>query len=198
MLGDTKQEKQAMLSSNDHWKAGPNHDAGAGLLGDKTTMKERTTVDGRIDIVVEDGQVNSSTATTVSSESKQTGNSSNVHTSSCVAEEETDPTSSPSEIFDEPDRKCTESPIDSDRAVYGSNSVHSESSESSTEQYDSKKITTASVDPDKVEAIGGQFDESCDGREAVSFHNPVNDIEAQHINDKVKRTNSELYTITVF
>ena len=187
-----------MLSSNDHWKAGPNHDAGAGPTGKKTTTKEQTTGDGIIDIVVEDGQLNSSTATTVSSESKQTGHSSNVHSSSCVAEEETDPTSSPSEMFDEPDRKCTESPIDSNRAVYGSNSVHSESSESSTEQNDSKRITTASVDPDKVEAIGGQFDESCDGREAVSFHNPVNDIEAQHINDKVKRTNSELYKITVF
>ena len=179
-------------------KALLNHDAGAGPTGDKTTKKDWTTGEGRIDLVVEDGQVNSSTATTVSSESKQTGRSSNVHTSSCVAEEETDPTSSPSEISDEPDRKCTESPVDSDKAVYGSNSVHSESSESSTEQNDSKKIAAASVDPDKVEAIGGQFEESCDGREAVSFHNPVNDIEAQHINDKVKRTNSELYKIIVF
>lgn len=194
MLEDTTPENQAMGPSNAHWTTRPNIDAVP--TGAKTTTEERTTEEGKKEMVAEDRKVRSSTtATTVSSESKQTGISSNVHTSSCFPEEETDPTSSPSEMLDEPDRKCTESPIDSDRAVYGSNSVHSESSESSTEGNGSKRNTTAAVDLDKVEAMGGQFDDLCIGREAASFHNPVNDIEARFINDKVKKANTTMEDI---
>lgn len=196
MLEDTTPENQAMGPSNAHWTTRPNIDAVP--TGDKTTTEEWTTEEGKKELVAEDRKVRSSTtATMVSSESKQTGISSNVHTSSCFPEEETDPTSSPSEMLDEPDRKCTESPIDSDRAVYGSNSVHSESSESSTEGNGSKKNTTAAVDLDKVEAMGGQFDDLCIGREAASFHNPVNDMEARFINDKVQKANSELSKFVV-
>ena len=138
----------------------------------------------------------SSTATTVSTESsKQTGNSSNIHTPSDILEQQTDPTSSPSEMLDEPDRKDTESPIDSDRAVYGSNSVHSDSSDSSTDHSDSKKNMTTAVG---LEKVGGQFDESCSGREAASFHNPANDVEAKYINDKVIKANSEHFTLSVW
>ena len=186
-----------MGSSNAHRKTRSNNDIGVIPTRDKTTMEEGITVEEERNMVAEDRLMNSSTATTVSSESKQTGNSSNVHTSSCIFEAETDPTSSPSVMLDEHDRKCTESPIDSNRAVCGSNSIHSESSESSTEHDDSKKNTTAAVDLDKVEAMGGQFDESSVGREAASFHNPVNDLEAQFINDKVKKANSEPCKFTV-
>lgn len=180
-----------MGSSIAHWKTRSNNDAGVVPTEGKTTLKEWTTVEEAKDTVAENRQVKSSNATTVSSESKQTGESSNVHTSSIILEEETDPTSSPSEMLDEPDRKCTESPIDSDRAVYGSDSVHSASSDSSAEHNDSKRSVTGAVNPDKVEAMGGQFDESYIGREAASFHNPVNDLEARYINDKVQMANSE-------
>ena len=182
-----------MGSSNAHWKTRSNNDTGVISTKDKTTMKKRITVEGNKDMMGEDRLMDSSTATTVSSESKQTGNS----TSSCILEAETDPTSSPSEILNEPDRKCTESPIDSDKAVYGSDSIHSKSSESSTEYNDFKTNKIAAVDLDKVEAMGGQFDESSVKREAVSFHNPVNDMEAQFINDKVKKANSEPCKLTV-
>lgn len=197
MLEDTTQEKQAMGSSNARWKTRTSNDAGVVPTGCKTTEEEWTTVEGGKDMVAEDRQVKSSIATTVSSESKQTGSSSNPYTSSHILEEETDPTSSPSEMWDEPDRKCTESPIDSDRAVRGSNSLHSESSESSTEHNDSRKNSAAAIDLDKVEAMGGQFDGLGTGREAASFHNPVNDVEARYINDKVIKANSEPFKFTV-
>lgn len=197
MLEDTTPEKQAVGSSNAHWMTPPINDAGVVLTGNKTTGEECSIVEEEKDMAVGNRQVKSSIATTVSSESKHTGNSSNVHTSSHVLEEATDPTSSPSEMLDEPDRKCTESPMDSDKAVYGSNSVHSDSSESSTELNNSKRNMTAAVDLDKVEAMGGQFDESCSGREAASFHSPVNDVEARYIIDKVKKANSAPSKLTV-
>lgn len=177
-----------MAFGSAHGKARPNNDTGIVSTQDKTTMEEWVTAERRKVMVAGDRHVKSSTATTVSTESKQTGSSSNAHTSSDILEEETDPTSSPSEMFDEPDRKYTESPIDSDRAVYGSNSVHSDSSDSSTEHSDSKKNMTTAAD---LEKVGGQFDESCTGREAASFHNPANDVEAKYINDKVIKANSE-------
>ena len=197
ILQDTTQKKQAMGSSDAQWKARSNNDPAIVRTGDKTTAKEWITGEGGEELVIEDCQGTSSKATTVSSESKQSGSSSNVHTSSNTLEEGTDPTSLPSEMLDEPDRKDTESPMDSDRAVYGSNSVHSESSVSSSEQTDSKKGITAAVDLDKVEAMGGQFDESYTGREAASFHNPVNDSEARYINDKVKKANSASFRLCV-
>lgn len=149
-------------------------------------------MEGRNDMLAENRRLTTSTATTVSSESKQTGKSSNTHGSSCILEAETDPTSLPSEMFDEPDRKDTESPVDSNMAVYGSDSVHSASSEYSTERSDSKRRTPAAVDLDKVEAMGGQFEEPYDGGEAASFHNPENDIEAEFIKDKVKKANTTM------
>lgn len=197
MLEDTTKEKQVMGSSNTHWKTRTNNDAVVVPTGCKTTEEGWTTVEGGKDRVAEDRPVKSSIATTVSSESKQTGCSSNRYTSSHMLEEETDPTSSPSEMEDEPDRKCTESPIDSDRAVRGSTSVHSESSESSTEHNDSRKNTAAVIDLDKVEAMGGQFDGLGTGRGAASFHNPVNDVEARYINDKVIKANSEPFKLTL-
>ncbi|KAL9132783.1 MAG: hypothetical protein Q9175_006038 [Cornicularia normoerica] len=195
MLEDTTPEKQAEGSSIAHWTTHPTNDAGVVLTGNKTTGEECSIVEEEKDTAVGNRRVKSSIATTVSSESKHTGNSSNVHTSSHVLEEATDPTSSPSEMLDEPDRKCTESPMDSDKAVYGSNSVHSDSSESSTELNNSKRTMTAAVDLDKVEAMGGQFDESCNGREAASFHSPANDVEARYIIDKVKKANTTLEDI---
>ncbi|CAF9911850.1 MAG: hypothetical protein ALECFALPRED_007670 [Alectoria fallacina] len=197
MLEDTTKEKQVMGSSNTHWKTRTNNDAVVVPTGCKTTEEGWTTVEGGKDRVAEDRPVKSSIATTVSSESKQTGCSSNRYTSSHMLEEETDPTSSPSEMEDEPDRKCTESPIDSDRAVRGSTSVHSESSESSTEHNDSRKNTAAVIDLDKVEAMGGQFDGLGTGRGAASFHNPVNDVEARYINDKVIKANTTMEDINL-
>ena len=194
MREDTTQEKQAMESGGAHWETRPNSDADIVPVKDKTTLEEWATVGRGKIMVAGDRHVKSSTATTVSTESKQTGISSNVHISSETPEEETDPTSSPSELPDEPDRKYTESPIESDRAVYGSNSVHSDSSESATEHSDSKKNMTTSAD---LEKVGGQFDESSTGREAACFHNPVNDVEAKYINDKVMEANSETFNLTV-
>lgn len=187
MLEDTTQEKQGMGSSSPHWEARPKNDADINPIKDKTTVEEGATVAMEKTVVAGDRHKNSSTVTTMSTESKQTGSASNVPTSSNALEEETDPTSSPSEMLDELDRKHTESPIDSDRAVYGSNSVHSTSSESSTDHSDSKKNMTTAAD---LEKVGGQFDESCTGRAAASFHNPVNDVEAKYINDKIVKANS--------
>ena len=196
MLEDTTQKTQVMGSGSAHWKTRPNNDIGTVSTQDKTTMEEWATLERGKVTVAGDRHVKSSTATTVSTESsKQTGNSSNVHTQSDILEQQTDPTSSPSEMLDEPDRKDTESPIDSDRAVYGSNSVHSDSSDSSTEHGDSKKNMTTAVG---LEKVGGQFDESCSGREAASFHNPANDVEAKYINDKVIKANSEHFTLHVW
>ena len=195
MLEGTTQDKQAMESGSAHWKARPNHDAGIVPTEDKTTAEEWAGVEERKVMVAGERQENTSTATTVSSESKQTGNSSNLHASSDLLEEETDPTSSPSEMLDEPDRKDTESPIDSDRAVYGSNSVHSDSSESSVEHGDLRRNMTTAAN---LEKMGGQFDESCTGGEAASFHNPVNDVEAKYINDKVIKANSTSCISSVF
>ena len=195
MLENTTQETQVMGSGGSQWKARPKNDTGIVSTQDKTTMEEWVTAERGNVMVAGDRHVKSSTATTVSTESKQTGNSSNVHTSSDNLEQQTDPTSSPSEMLDEPDRKYTESPIDSDRAVYGSNSVHSDSSDSSAEHSDLKKknMTTAA----DLEKVGGQFDESCTtGREAAaSFHNPANDVEANYINDKVIKANSEHFKL---
>ena len=185
-----------MASGSAHWKARPNEDTGIVSTQDKTTMEEWVTAEReKVTVAGGDRHVKSSTATTVSTESKQTGNSSDLHTPSDSLEEGTDPTSSPSEMLEEPDRKYTESPMDSDRAVYGSNSLHSDSSDSSTDHNDSKKNTTTAVD---LEKVGGQFDESCTGREAASFHNPVNDVEAKYINDKVIKANSEHFNLTVW
>ena len=55
--------------------------------------------------------------------------------------------------------------MDFDRAVYGSDPVHSESSESSADSNDSRTETNAAVN-----AIGDQFEESSISREAVSFY----------------------------
>lgn len=183
-----------MGSGSAHWEAHPNNDGDTVPIEDKTTLEEWVTVEPGKIRVAEDRHMKSSTATTVSTESKQTGVSSNVPTSSGTLEEETDPTSSPSEVLDEPDRKYTESPIDSDRAVYGSNSIHSDSSESSTEHSNSKKNMTTAAE---LENVGCQFDESCTGRESASFHNPVNDVEAKYINDKVIKANSGRSKLTV-
>ncbi|CAF9917928.1 hypothetical protein IMSHALPRED_003785 [Imshaugia aleurites] len=195
MLQDTAQMKQATGSSDAHRETRPNNDAGVVHTGDKTTVEGPTAVEREEEMVAEASRGKPRTATTVSSESKQTGQSSNVHTSSNAFEQETDPTSSPSEILDKPDRKCTESPIDSDEAVYGSDSVHSESSESSTDANDSKKRINAAVNADKVEAIGRQFEDLGIGNEAVSFHNPADEDEARHINDMVIRAHKTMRDI---
>ena len=189
--------KQATGSSDAHGKTCPNNDAGVVHTGDKTTVEGPTAVEREEEMVAEASRGKPRTATTVSSESKQTGQSSNVHTSSNAFEQETDPTSSPSEILDKPDRKCTESPIDSDEAVWASDSVHSEFSESSTDANDSKKKMKAAVNADKVEAIGRQFEDLGIGNEAVSFHNPADDDEARHINDMVRKAHSKPFIITV-
>ena len=173
-----------MGSSDAHLKARSNNDDGVIRSGDKSTVEGRTVVGGKEETLAEARHGKYSTATTVSSQSKQTGISSNIYTSH-VLEEETDPTSSPSEILDEPDRKYTESPMDSDGAVYGSDSVHSESSESSADSNDLWTETNAAVN-----AIGDQFEELGISREAVSFYNPENDHEARYIKDKLIKAHS--------
>ena len=188
MLQDTLQKEQAMGSGNAHWSTRPNNEAGVAPTGDKMEVEKRTAVEIDKDAAAEYRQMKSSTATTVSSEWKHTDQSSNVHTSSGLLKEETDPTESPSEMFDEPDRKCTDSPIESSKAVYGSLSVHSTSSASSAEEGEWKKNVTATVD---LEAMGGQFNESYMSEEAASFHNPENDMEANFINHKVMKAHSE-------
>ena len=196
-LEDTTMDKQAVGFIDAHWETRPNDHATVVPTGDKIPKEELTTVEGTKHMLAQDRRATSSTSTTVSSESKQTGKSSNIHTSSCILEAETNPTSSPSEVLDEPDRKSTESPVDSDVAVYGSNSVHSASSESPTERSDSKRTTTTAVDLE-VKAMGGQFEGPCSGGEAASFHNPANDIEAEFIKDKVQKANSEPSKLTLF
>ena len=168
-------------------------DAGAISTRDETTMKERNNVEETENMSAEDRPTKSSAVTTVSSETKQTGDSSNLHTSSEPWDEETEPT----EMFDEPDRKYTGSPTDSNMAVYGSDSVHSDASEASTLQTGPTRNGAAAVDPNKVEAMGGQFEESSSGREAASFHNPENESEARYIIDRVEKANSELPKLSV-
>ena len=182
-----------MGSSTNHGMTQHIDDAGAVSTRDETTMKERNDVKEAEDMSAEDRRTKSSAVTTASSESKQTGDSSNLHTSSEPADEETEPT----EMFDEPDRKYTGSPTDSNMAVYESDSVHSDASEASTVQTDPKKSAAAAVDPNKVEAIGGQFEESSSGREAADFHNPDNDTEARYIIDRVEKATSEPSKLTV-
>ena len=182
-----------MGSSKNHGVTQHIDDAGA-VSRDETTMEEWNNVEEAEDMPAEDRPTKSSAVTTASSESKQTGDSSNLHSYSEPRDEETEPT----EMFDEPDRKCTASPTDSNMAVYGSDSVHSDASEASTVQTDPKRNGAAAVDPNKVEAMGGQFEGPSTGREAASFHNPDNDTEALYINDRVKKTNSEPSKLTVF
>ena len=168
-------------------------DAVAVFTRDETTMKEQINVKEAEEMSAEDRRTKSSAVTTASSESKQTGDSSNLHTSSEPPDGETEPT----EVFDEPDRKYTASPTDSNMAVYGSDSVHSDASEASTVQTDPNKSAAAGVDPNKVEAIGGQFEGSSSGREAADFHNPENDTEARYIVDRVAKANSEPSKLTI-
>ena len=168
-------------------------DAGAVSTRDETTMKERNIVKEAEDMSAEDRRAKSSAVTTASSESKQTGDSSNLHTSSEPSDEETEPT----EISDEPDRKCTGSPTDSNMAVYGSDSVHSDASEASTVQTGPTRNGTAAVDPNMVEAMGGQFEGSSSGREGASFYNPDNDTEARYIVDRVAKAYSEPSELSV-
>ena len=162
-------------------------DASAVSTRDETQMKERNNVEE-----AEDRRAKSSAVTTASSESKQTGDSSNLHGSSEPSDEETEPT----EMFDEPDRKYTGSPTDSNMAVYGSDSVHSDASEASTVQTGPTRNGAAAVDSNMVEAMGGQFEGSSSGREGASFHNPDNDTEARYIVDRVAKANSEPSKIT--
>ena len=162
-------------------------DAGTVSTRDETTMKEGNNVEETENMSAEDRPTKSSAVTTVSSESKQTGDSSNLHTSSEPWDEETEPT----EMFDEPDRKYTGSPTDSNMAVYGSDSVHSDASDASTVQTGPTRNGAAAVDPNMVEAMGGQFEGSSSGREAASFHNPENESEARYIIDRVEKANSE-------
>ena len=176
-----------MGSSKNHGMTQQIDDAGAVSTRDETTMEERNIVKEAEDKLAED-RTKSSAVTTASSESKQTGDSSNLHTSSEPSEEETEPT----EMFDEG------SPTTSNMAVYGSDSVHSDASEASTVQNDPKRNGAAAVDPNKVEAMGGQFEGSSTGREAASFYNPDNDTEARYIIDMVEKANSEPSKLTVY
>ena len=180
-----------MGSSKNHGMTQQIDDAGAVSIRDETTMKDRNNVKEVEDMSAEDRRTKSSAFTTVSSESKQ---SSNLHSSSEPADEETAPT----EMFDEPDRKYTGSPTDSNMAVYGSDSVHSDASEASTVQTDPRRNGAAAVDPKMVEAMGSQFEESSSGREAADFHDPENDTEARYIVHRVAKANSEPSKPTVF
>ena len=168
-------------------------DAGAVSTRDETTLKERNNVEETEDMSAEDRRAKSSAVTTASSESKQTGDSSNLHDSSEPFDGETEPT----EMFDEPDRKDTESPTDSNMAVYGSDSVHSDASEASTVQTGPTRNGAAAVDPNMIEAIGDQFDGSSSGRDTASFHNPETESEARQILDSVTKANSEPSKLTV-
>ena len=168
-------------------------DAGAVSTRDETTMKERNNLEETEDMSAEDRRAQSSAVTTASSESKQTGDSSNLLNPSEPFDEETEPT----EMSDEPDRKDTGSPTDSNMAVYGSDSVHSDASEASTVQTGLTRNGAAAVDPNMVEAIGGQFEESSSDEDAASFYNPETESEARYIVDRVAKANSEPSKLSV-
>lgn len=180
-----------MASSKNNGMTQQIDDAVAVSTRDETTMKEQNNMEEAEDLPAEDRRTKSSAVTTASSESKQTGDSSNLHTSSEPADEETEPT----EMFDEADRKYTESPADSNMAVYGSDSFHSDASEDVTVQTDPRRNGAAAVDPNMVEAMGGQFEGSSSGREAAEFHNPKNDTEARYIIDRVDKATTTMEDI---
>ena len=188
MLQEATREKQVMGSGGVHPVTPPSDDAGVVRTEDEVTMEEGATVEGEEEMQADDTQGDHSTVSTESSHDKSVFSP---HQSP-ILEAATDPTSMPSGILDdlELDRKCTDSPLDSVEAIYGSDSVHSTQSDPSTEDSDSREGSQIAVNPRKVEAIGGHFGESSTTASTSRFHDPKNSWEAHHINNKIKHMNS--------
>lgn len=199
-----------MESSDFHGRIHPDDDAGEvrtveNSLRTGPTMEERALVEGEEEMVAEDTQGDHSTMFTEWSHNKR---GSSTHPSSLL-ESETDPTSIPSGMLDdlELDRKCTESPAQTDEVMYGSDpalrqytesplhtidSVHSGQSDSSTGHRDSKEGPPVTVNPGKVKAIGGHFGESSTETSAPRFHDPRNNWEAEHIKNKIQQVHATM------
>lgn len=201
----TTLEKQEMGFSDAHWTTRPNGDAGDIRTADNSprigpTVEERAPVGGEEEMVGDEIQGDHSTVFTEWSHNKR---GSSTHPSSFLGAE-TDPTSIPSGMLDdlELDRKCTESPAQTDDAMYGSDpalrqytesplqsidSVHSGQSKSSGGHSDSREEVPVAVNPGKVKAIGDHFGESSAETSAPRFHDPKNNWEAEHIKNKIQQ-----------
>lgn len=174
-----------MESGDAHMGLPPNYDAGVFRTRVEATEEEWTTVDGEDEILAEDAQGDHSTVSTECSHDKKVFSSPPSPLLGAV----TDPTSIPSGMLEDLDleRKCTESPLKSMEPVYGSDSVHSEQSDPSTEYSDSKEGVPIAVNPGKAKDIGVHFGESSMNTSTSRFHDPTNSWEAQHINNKIRQ-----------
>lgn len=196
MLQNTTREEQAMGFRNTHVGLPPNH---TGVVfrtreEEEATGEDWTTVDGDDEIPADDTQGDHSTVSTECSHDDKKVFSS---PPSPLLGTATDPTSIPSGTLDDLDleRKCTLSPLNSNKAVHGSDSVHSDlsiSSSSSTGCSDSSRegVPPITVNAGKAKDIGGHFGESSMNDASTSrFHDPTNSWEARHIRDKIRQAN---------
>ena len=190
-FGNTTHEKQTMEFRNGVSGIRPYNFADVVHTKEEDTIMEGSTMEGEEEILADDTQGDSSTVSTEGSHEKRVFSA---HRSSILGAE-TDPTSIPSGFFDDLDldRKDRESL----EAVHGSDSVHSEQSESSTGYSDSREDVPVAVNPGKVEAIGDHFGGSGTDTPAARFHDPENSWEAQHINDRIKQANGNPVEPTV-
>ncbi len=204
------------MGTGDDHETRPNDDMVVVHIGDKTTVGARTTAESEEKMPADDTQGDHSTVSTEWSRDKGV---SSVHPSPNL-EAETDPTSIPSDIFDdldlyrkrtelpsqidqtpyEPDLvrpQNTESPFNSIEAVHGLDSDRSEKSGSITGDSDSREGVPIAVNPGKVKAIGYHFGESSTATPASRFHDPTDSWEAQHINNKLQQVHGNSVKPTV-
>ena len=184
MLQNTTQAKQGMGSGDAHMEARPNNDAGVVRIRDEPTGEELNTMEGEEEIVADDSRGDHSTVSTEASHDRRTFSS---HPSPTL-EAETDPTSIPSGILDdlELERKDTESPLNSNVAVHGSDSYPSTQSDSSTA--DGSSIEGLPIEV-TVGASGEHFGEPSTETNPPRFHDPENIWEAQGITDRINNIN---------
>ena len=184
MLQNTTPAKQGMGSGDTYREARPDNDAGVVRTRDEPTGEELNTVEGKEEILTDDTRGDHSTVSTEASHDRGSFSS---HPSP-ILEAVTDPTSMPSGNLDdlELERKDTESPLNSNHAVCGSDFCHSAQSDSSTADSSSRESLSAGVN---LSNFGGQFGESSTEPDPPRFHDPENSSEARRIKARIQNMN---------
>ena len=196
MKQDTTQKEWAIGCCDSCLETRPHDEAVVIPFGDNAIVADRRTIEGEEETSADDTQGDHST---VSTGWYHDGEVSCYRRANPLLETETNPTSLPSGIPDELDleRKCTGSPLNSMEAAHGSDSAISEASDSPTGASDLSQHVPTTVNPGKVEAIGGHFDECSTEASPPRFHDPNNSWEAIHINNKIKQANGNPAKSTV-
>ena len=195
MLQNTTHVKQMMGGSDAPRDTLPYNDTGSVDIYTRDENAVEEWMPGQEEILADDTRGDHSTVSTDWSRDKRA-----ISTfPSPLLEAETDPTSMPSGALDDFDleRKSTKSPLDSIEAVYGSDSVHSEQSDPSTADTNSRQGVSIAVNAGKVKAVGDHLSESITKVSTQRFHDPDNSWEAKLIKDKIEQTNGNSVYLTV-